>query len=148
MDKAHKTNHPHTQAENQSANMIRTVQGPQSHTNKILLRLALENRPSLLVDCSRAANPYSIKIPRSHRMREVYVVEVEMLYKYRDTIKALPLFLQQTRAKTVIVTATDTLFDYSSSEETRMIKRNAKKRLQYVAKTKNVITHRSAIKIP
>ena len=117
---------------------ITPIRGSREETNKALLDTAIKEAPSLLIDCSRAANPYSIAGYAPEDMRDVYVVEVEMLYKFRDTMRDLPRFLDDTGADTVIVTDTSTLFDYDNGEENRVIRGNAGKRLRYLARTHTV----------
>lgn len=114
------------------------VKGSRETTNKALLDTAIKNAPSLLIDCSRAANPYSIKGYAPEDMRNVHVIEVEMLYKFRDTIRDLPRFLHETNAETIVVTDTTTLFDYDNDEENTVIRRNAGKRLRRLAQEHTV----------
>lgn len=109
---------------------ITPVRGTREATNKALLKTAITNQPSLLIDCSRAANPYSVTGYAPEDMADVYIIEVEMLYKFRDTIRETPRFMHKTGATTLLVTDTSTLFDYDNHEENTVIRRNAAKRLQ------------------
>lgn len=117
---------------------FKPVKGDREQTNKALLDTAIKEAPSLLIDCSRAANPYSIGGYTPEDMQEVFVVEVEMLYKFRDTIREIPRFLRETGATTVLVTDTTTLFDYDNEGENAMIRSNAGKRLQYLSQSHDV----------
>jgi hypothetical protein len=107
-----------------------SITGRPAHANKALLTIAVDNQPSLFIDCSQAANPYTIDAYTPEQFRDVYVLEVEMLYKFRDTVRAIPRFLNQTNASTLCVTDTATLFDYDNDEENKAIRRNAGKRLR------------------
>ncbi len=109
---------------------VHAITGPPEHTNKAALKIAVSHQPSLFIDCSRAANPYTIDVYTPEQFRDVYVIEVEMLYKFRDTVRATPRFLKQTSASTLCITNTATLFDYDNDEENKAIRRNAGKRLR------------------
>ncbi len=96
------------------------MRGPE--INRKLLLHAVEHAPTLFVDCANCANPHSLfpLIPFEH-FRKVYVLEVEMLYKFRDVIKQLPPIATSLNAHCIIISTFGGLFNYDNDEENNEI---------------------------
>ncbi|MBS3109791.1 hypothetical protein J4227_04655 [Candidatus Woesearchaeota archaeon] len=84
---------------------------------KLLLH-AFDSLPCLVIDCANAANPHAL-FPDAplEKFNSVYIIEVEMLYKFRDVLKRLFGMAKKTGAETVIITSFRHLFNYQDEIE-------------------------------
>ena len=112
----------------------------RKNTNKILMLEAFKNTPSLIIDCSNAANPHKYYgIIEEETLKQVYIQEVEMLYKYRDIIKQLPNTIKKIKPKIILITNTKYLFNYQNEHENKLIHLYCNKQLKKLSKTINII---------
>jgi hypothetical protein len=88
--------------------------------NSSLLRIAFEKKPSLIIDCGNAADPYRLNLPEED-LDSVYVIKAEAIYRFRDALRKAEGFLKGIGSKTLIVTTLETLFSYNNEEEDREV---------------------------
>jgi len=79
---------------------------------------AFELTPCLIIDCGNAANPHSLfpKI-REEQLHDVYVMNAEAIYRFRDALKQVPYWAQRLKVRQIIVTTIHALFSYDDEEE-------------------------------
>jgi hypothetical protein len=100
--------------------------GSYGSVNLSLLPYAINNAPSLIVDCANCANPHVLfPFTQPEDMEHVFVVQAELIYKLRDTIKEIPELVKDINPKCIIVTAFDRLFHYDDSEENENVYEHA-----------------------
>lgn len=98
--------------------MLIGLVSPTRTINYDLLRYAARQAPALVIDCANVADPHRLYPEFSHEtLRQIYVVELELLYKFRDVLKNVPRYVEKIRARTVVVTTADYLFHYQDKEE-------------------------------
>ncbi len=87
---------------------------------------AARHRPSLIIDCANAANPHALfpEVPME-ALHDIYVVELELLYKFRDVLKKAPDIVGSIGAKCVAITTFEGLFHYRDEEENYNIHEHA-----------------------
>jgi len=94
------------------------IKGSYGSVNLSLLPYALKNTPSLIVDSSNYANPHVLfPFTQPEDMHDVFVVQAELIYKFRDIIKNIDLLVKEIKPKCIIVTVFDRLFHYDDKEE-------------------------------
>ncbi|MCB9362809.1 hypothetical protein H6504_05210 [Candidatus Woesearchaeota archaeon] len=88
-----------------------------SESRKFLLE-AFKEKPSLIIDCANSADPHRV-FPQvmPEEMHDVYVMNAEAIYRYRDTLKQVPYWARRLAIKSIIVTSTRILFSYDDEEE-------------------------------
>ncbi|MCA9404528.1 MAG: hypothetical protein KC897_12140 [Candidatus Omnitrophica bacterium] len=102
--------------------MLIGLVSPTRTINYELLRYAARQAPALVVDCANAADPHRLYPEFPHEtLGQIYVIELELLYKFRDILKNAPRYAARVRARTVVVTTCDYLFHYQDPEENRDI---------------------------
>lgn len=94
----------------------------KSILNRMILLEASKKTPSLVIDCANAANPHNLYPEVSiHEMDQMYVVELELLYKFRDVLKEAPDMMRRLNAKFVAITTSESLFNYQNEKENFMV---------------------------
>jgi len=90
--------------------------------NRKLLHLASTKTPSLIIDCANVANPHSL-FPKVDIdiMNNIYVIELELLYKFRDVLLRVPSIVRRLKLNRIIVTTSDHLFNYQDELENRNV---------------------------
>jgi hypothetical protein len=89
--------------------------GPRSIIKQEVILHALHKPPSLVLDCANAANTHVFHAYLPHApFHEVYVMETELLYTFRDILKKFP---HSMRFQTVVVTPFERLFTYHNEKE-------------------------------
>ncbi|MFH1850586.1 MAG: hypothetical protein ABH879_10505 [archaeon] len=98
------------------------IRGNHHAVNRELLLHAFDNTPALILDCANCANPHSL-FPEVEfeKFDSVYVIEIELLYKLRDTLKRVPAMAKSLGLKSIVITSGHHLFDYSNDEENNNI---------------------------
>jgi len=81
-----------------------------------LVQLALDRAPTLLLDCSTSANAHA-HIAEDQAFHNVYVVEIELIYKLRDVLRETKLLVRRFQPKFIILTTFNRLFNYQDEEE-------------------------------
>lgn len=89
-----------------------------SRINRELVRRAAEHLPAILVDCAGCADPhrYYPDIDLT-AMQNIYVFELDLLHKFRDVLRQLPVYVKRLNARIIIVTTSDHLFNYHNEYE-------------------------------
>lgn len=102
--------------------MLIGLVSPTRTINYELLRYAAQQAPAMVIDCANAADPHRLYPEFSHEtLNQIYVVELELLYKFRDILKNAARYADKVRARSVIVTTSDFLFHYQDPEENQNI---------------------------
>ncbi len=98
------------------------VIGEARKINRELMLFAAENTPSLILDCANCANPHALypAIPEE-KLDNVFVLEVELLYKLRDTLRRLPIMKKRFSLNLIVVTTIGTLINYGDEEENKEV---------------------------
>jgi hypothetical protein len=97
-----------------------------THDKHSLVRRALEKRPSLIIDCANVADPHALFMHTQYEaLGQVYVVEVELLYKFRDVLLRAPDIVDKYNIKSIIITPFGGLFHYDNSHENETVLRHA-----------------------
>jgi len=92
------------------------------NVNFELIMHAIENTPSLILDCANYANPHLFyPFVNPDNFREVYVIPVDAIYRFRDTLKQAGQTAEKLRARCIVITTFDRLFSYDDPEENRNI---------------------------
>ena len=111
-----------------------------SYINHKLLLYAANHTPSLVIDCANAANPHFLypSVPLE-KMSQVYVIELELLYKFRDVLLRVPLFIKNKNIKSVIVTTSDHLFHYQDEIENKNVIEHSWELMKLIGKSNVVL---------
>ena len=106
--------------------------------NEYLVKSAFEVVPSLIFDCENCVN--------LHRFSEyydlfenVYVLEVELLYKFRKAVKQIPKYQKKLSVKRVVITNFRHLFDHGCIDERVDVLEDAWSNLKKVSRDIEVI---------
>ncbi len=84
--------------------------------NQELLREAFIEENSLIIDVAQCINPYALE-EFYESFERVYVIEVELLYKFKKVIEQLETLIQKYALKKIIITNYKHLFDYNNKVE-------------------------------
>jgi hypothetical protein len=96
--------------------------GDSKTVNFALVHSAFDQTPSLIVDCANCADPHSLfPYIRQEQLHDVYVINAEAIYRFRDTIIRLPHWIRMLGIRKIIITTIDTLFSYDDDEENRAV---------------------------
>ena len=109
-------------------------------SNQSLLLYAIRHRPSLIIDCNNCADPHTIyKHATLEEFENVYVIEVELLYAFRDVLKALPRFIHELKVSCVVITAFHYLINYHNKHENKEVARHCFEIIESLSKNHNII---------
>jgi hypothetical protein len=108
--------HKHTERINMS---LIGITGKSTDTiNRALVLYAGSNLPSLVVDCANCANPHAFYPKLTlQAMQQIFIFELEQLYKFRDVLRQVPFHLNKINSKLVVVTTSDHLINYQNEDE-------------------------------
>jgi hypothetical protein len=120
--------------------LIGIVGNSGSSVNQFLLMHAAKNIPSLIIDCANAADPHRLypSVPLE-RMSRIYVLEVELLYKFRDILVKTPFFMRRFSAKCLVVTTAEHLFHYQDEVENNQVIEHSWELMKEVAREHTVV---------
>ncbi len=92
------------------------IQGSRKAVNYGLIVYALEHAPAYILDCANCANIHRFfpEYPQAP-YDKVFVVELELLYKFRDALKTL--VREQPAINTIVITSPNHLFHYGDVAE-------------------------------
>lgn len=82
-----------------------------------LTNLAFEKTPSLILDCNLGVNLFD-HIDKADDFSKVYIIEIEMLYKFLNALQNLPKYIEDLNIKLLVITNVKKLFDHGDEEET------------------------------
>jgi len=90
-----------------------------------IVELVLEKTPCLVIDCSTFMDPHKFFGKADIKdLKKIFIVEVEMLYKYRDTINNLEDLIKEVKPRRIIITRIHHLFNYQDEFENKIILKN------------------------
>lgn len=94
----------------------------QRRINHDLINCAINALPAILIDCANSADPHRY-YPQVNleTMQRIYVFELELLHKFRDVLRQVPLYAKKLEARIIVVTASDHLLNYHNEKENRDI---------------------------
>ncbi|HZX45571.1 MAG TPA: hypothetical protein VFF28_07870 [Candidatus Nanoarchaeia archaeon] len=102
--------------------MLTGIFGSRGSVNLSLLSHAVRNQPSLIVDCANIANPHVLfPFAQPEDMHDIYVVQAELMYKFRDILKHLDRLAKQVNPRCIVITLFDRLFHYNDEQENKDI---------------------------
>jgi hypothetical protein len=108
--------------------------------NKALILYGMNCLPCLVIDCANCANPHAFYPKLSlETMQQIYVFELEQLYKFRDVLRQLPLYSRRLNAKAVVVTTSDHLINYQNEDENKGIYVYAWQLMRKIGRKENII---------
>ncbi len=107
--------------------------------NTALFYHAAEHLPTLIVDCANFADPYKF-YPAIDvwALQNMYVFELELLHKFRDVLRHLPVYARQLNVQSIIVTTADHLINYHDEDENAGIYRHAWQLMKKISRTSEV----------
>ena len=117
------------------------IQGnSESAINRKLLLYASQHLPALIIDCANAANPHSLypTVPFEH-MNRMFVIELELLYKFRDVLLRIPGMAKKLRVQCIVITTSDHLFNYQDKEENQNIFRHSWELMQSIGEKHTIV---------
>jgi hypothetical protein len=98
--------------------MLTAICGRGRAVNAQLLAEATMNAPNLIIDCANCADPHAIaRYSSAEALDDVHIIEVDLIYKFRDVLLALDETVKHIGAKKIIITTFDKLFNYQDKEE-------------------------------
>jgi hypothetical protein len=105
-----------------------------------LLLYALSNSPSLLIDCANCADPHKYsRMFKKETFEQVFVIEIELLYKFRDVLRSLPKIVNRLKINTIVITKSNHLFNYSNDEENKAILEHCNELIQKLSEMYDII---------
>jgi hypothetical protein len=95
-----------------------SIEGESCSVNKRLMTKAFEEKPSLIIDCGNAADPFKL-FPKvqEEELHNVFVINAEAIYRLRDSLKQAISWSRKIGARCIIVTTIHTLFSYDDETE-------------------------------
>jgi hypothetical protein len=102
--------------------VLTAVLGEHKIVNKEIFWYAFQNLPSIVLDCANTANPHSFYPEVSvEDLSQVYVISVDALYRFRDSLKYIPKLAKQIKPGSIIITSFEHLFNYDDKLEVKNI---------------------------
>jgi hypothetical protein len=103
-------------------------------SNKDLLRMAIEKGNSLFIDAANCADPYSLDV-EEEQLDNVYVLNAEAIYRFRDTIKQASYWMHQFGLEHIFVSTIGGLFSYDDPKENQNVITHCVELLEDLSKT-------------
>jgi hypothetical protein len=97
------------------------LKGKSKSVNRKLLFYAADHIPALVIDCANCANPHSLYPMHIQNLDHIFVVQAEMLYKFRDTLKYVDVILKDLALNCIVITTFDSLINYGDETENKAI---------------------------
>jgi hypothetical protein len=116
---------------------------------KELLLYAFHHRPSLIIDCANCANPHALFHDIEQEwLSDVFIIEVEIIYKFRDVLLYTHDFAKANHLKSIVITPFDHLFHYDNSRENKIVLNQCFNIINHLSKSYEVViplngTHRT-----
>jgi hypothetical protein len=83
-----------------------------------LIEYAVANAPSLILDCANKADLHRLYTSVDHeKLRQTYVIAVDAIYRFRDTVRDTGKYAERVGAKTVVITSYDHLYAFHDDKE-------------------------------
>lgn len=120
--------------------LLTIVSSSARFLNRKLIFHAARKKPSLIIDCANCANPHLFYPNLTiEDFNELYVIELELLYKFRDVLLRVPSIMKKIRGSTVVVTTSNHLFNYQDELENRNIIEHSWEIMEIIGKRYDVI---------
>lgn len=117
------------------------VIGNRSSLNARLLEYAAQKAPSLIIDCANVADPHKLYPQFSlDVLQQIYVIELELLYKFRDVLKQVQQYTADLGISNIVITTSDHLFHYQDEIENNDIYEHAWELLKGLSQQHNIVT--------
>ncbi|PIN79060.1 hypothetical protein COV16_05115 [Candidatus Woesearchaeota archaeon CG10_big_fil_rev_8_21_14_0_10_34_8] len=101
--------------------------------NKSVIEQAINNTPCLIIDCANRANPHNFFQYQDY-FHEVYIIEVELMYKFRDVLKQSFTLINTLQLKSIAITSWKYLFNYQNEKENKEILLHAEELITELSK--------------
>jgi uncharacterized protein (UPF0305 family) len=100
-------------------------------TDREIMFYAINNAPSLILDC---ANPHMF-YPHVNpdKFRETFVVPVDAIYRFRDTLMKADSFAESLNAGIIAITSYHRLYSYGDDEEKHNVLMHAEELIRKLA---------------
>lgn len=106
--------------------LIALINKTWEKANNEVFMYGSEHLPCLVIDCANFADPHRFYPDISlEQMQHMYVFELELLHRFRDVLRQLPLYAKRHQVQSVIVTTCDHLINYQDEQENRDIYQHA-----------------------
>jgi hypothetical protein len=99
--------------------MLFCIVGDFKTINRQLIMLALDNTPAVLIDPANFADIHRFKDFDILQYANLYVLEVDSLYRFIPTLKKLSKLARQFNTKNIFITSFTKLFNYDNPDEDR-----------------------------
>jgi hypothetical protein len=101
---------------------LKSLRGDRKKVNPLILSYAVKNKPALIIDCANCANVLAIApYVNVDELDKVFVIELEMLYKFRDTLLETEKTAKNLGVSLIVVTTIGRMFNYNDEYENKMI---------------------------
>jgi hypothetical protein len=117
---------------------LKILKGSGSSLNQHLLHFAVKSRPSLIIDCSNCADPHAI-YKYANDFEGVYVIEVELLYAFRDVLKVIPKLVRELNTKVIVITAFHYLINYHNDHENKQVAKHCMEIIHELSISHNMV---------
>ncbi|MFH1511092.1 MAG: hypothetical protein ABIF10_05345 [Candidatus Woesearchaeota archaeon] len=116
------------------------ITGKPGSINRNLLLYAVNNSPSLFIDCANCANPHSLfPLIDIDSLGGVYVMQAELIYTFRDVLKKAAVVAQSLKVNCIIITTFNGLFDYDDKLENKDVYAHCWELIKELSKTREVL---------
>jgi len=104
-------------------------------TSHEAMRHAMERAPGLIIDAANCADPHAL-FPgiTDEQLDKTYVLGVDLIYTFRDILKAAPDIARSYGFRAIGITRADILFHYSDDTENQAIKEHCLELLDELSK--------------
>ena len=98
------------------------VFGERRRVNHELMAYALIHTPCVVIDCANVCDTHKwFALFPDADISQVFVYEMELLYKFRDALLAVEQEAEQRAARTIVVTSMQHLFHYQNDNENKEV---------------------------
>ena len=110
---------------------------------------ALNNPPSLILDCANCANPHRFYpyVPYENYKR-TYVISIDAIYRFRDTLKDTKKIAENLNVKTIVITSFDYLYAFGDDEEVDLVIEHCKELIMKLSKNLDVFMRKPKKQFP
>lgn len=117
---------------------LQIIAGTDGSMDEKVIALALENSPSIIIDASNSANVHNFPLFGPEQFANVYVIEVEALYRLTTSLRKARAIANSIGTKNIFVT-TFHLYNYGDEDEVKDIIIYAWELLSYLADEFNIV---------
>ncbi|TVM03353.1 MAG: hypothetical protein CV087_05665 [Candidatus Brocadia sp. WS118] len=120
--------------------LIGLIGKSQRGINQELIQYAIKALPAILIDCANSADPHRY-YPQVNLeiMQRIYVFELELLHKFRDVLRRVPLYAKKLQVKIIVVTTSDHLLNYHNEKENRDINIHAWELMRKIGDSHDIV---------